>query len=136
MEIMDQHKSNLGLIVLAISIILGCVILTENKVTYKHEHASPYDESKIKLNGEMAGIAIPLEINTNSNDVTYNSELKIGEGQNLIVQLSNGTQEKIEGQDIVATYFHVSKLLKVEFLFNGRRFLKYYNAPIKWGNEI
>jgi hypothetical protein len=136
METKNQYQSNLGLIILSISIIIGCLILTGNKVTYKHEQASPFDESRIKLTGEIGGIGIPLSINTNSNDVTYYSVLEIGEGENLIIQLSNGTQEKIEGQNIVVNYYHVSKLLTVEFLSNGKRILKYYNAPIKWGNDI
>ena len=67
--------------------------------------------------------------------MTYNSKLEIGEGEKLIILLSNGTREKIEGQEIVARYFHVAKLLTVEFLLNGERSIQYYNAPIKWGNE-
>lgn len=135
MDIKNQLKSNLGLIVLSISIILGCFILTEKKVTYQGGLPFESNESKIKLTGDIGGSKIPLEINTNSNDVTYNTELKIGDGEKLIILLSNGTQEKIEGQSIVAKYFHVSKLLMVEFLLKEKKSIRYYNTPIKWSNE-
>jgi hypothetical protein len=137
MEPNNQLKSNLGLILLSVSVIIGCLLLREINVRHQYQDAPSYavNESKIRLTGDIAGLAIPVSINTNGNDVTYNSELKVGNGEKLVIQSSNGTQEIIEGQNIIAAYYHVAKLLTVEFVRDGKKSLKYFNAPIKWGNE-
>ena len=131
----NQFKSNIGFIILSVSIVIGCLILTENKVTYKDTSTpvSNFNESKVRLTGDIS--QLPLKINTNSNDVTYYSEIKVKEGEKLIIQLGNGSLDKIEGSNIVAQYHHISRLLTVESSLNGEKFIRYYNAPMKWRNE-
>jgi hypothetical protein len=133
---MNQIKSNLGLIALSISLIIASIVLTENKVTHRKAQNYGMDQSKINLSGDIAAYQIPIGINTNSNDVTYYSELKIGDGQQLVVELSNKTRETIKGQNIIAKYFHVAKLLVVRYESEEQEMLRYFNSPIAWGNEI
>lgn len=130
LEITSLLKRHLGLSLLSISIVTGCLILVNyfprDLTTY---HVPNNYENKIKLSGELGS---SLNINTNANDVTYHSKYTLADGEALVVQLSNGTTEKIQGKNIVATFYHVAKFLLVQSEEEGKNLFRYYNAPIKW----
>jgi hypothetical protein len=135
---MNQIKSNFGLIVLSISIVIASLVLSEDKEDTTYQGIKGYyglDESKINLSGDISGRQIPIGINTNGNDVTYNSKLELGNGQQLVVELSNRTEETIKGQNIIATYFHVAKLLVVSYESEEQKMIRYFNSPIAWRNK-
>lgn len=74
-----------------------------------------------------------MDLNTNGNDVTYNSELKIAEGDLEVI--SSGYQTvRIHGKNIVATFFHVSGLLIVEYEVGSDKIYRYFNSPVSWRN--
>ena len=133
MENNTKVKSQLGPIILAVAIILGCVILTEGKITHKAAPESNDYEKKVKLTGDVS--PVPIRLSTNGNDVTYYSELKIGNGEQLVVRLGNNDLVRITGENIVARFHHVARLLSVEYTNDGKKRLKYYNAPMAWWNE-
>jgi hypothetical protein len=134
METKKHFSPNVGLIILSLSLIICAVILTENKVTYA-DRALQNSLEQLKISGTPGGFQIPIGISSSSNDVTYKSEFRAGEGEKLHIVLSNGASETLEGENIVANYYHVSRLLIVHYDLNGVRIFKYYNSPVKWSNR-
>ena len=132
---MNLLKSSIGLIVLSGSIITAALILTQRKVTHPDTSYYTSDMNVHRITGDTPANRIPIGISTNGNDVTYNSELKIGKDEKLVIQLANGTKEIIEGKNILAKYFHVAKLLTVRYEVGELNMLRYYNSPIAWGNK-
>ncbi len=128
---MNRINLNIGLIVLSVSIVVSSILLTKNKMIYRE--TSNHGLNRIELTGNI--VADPIRINTNSNNMTYNSELKIAEGEQLFVKLLDGVTETISGENVVAKYFHASKLLTVTYKLKEKKMIRYFNSPITWGNK-
>ena len=133
MILKDQLKSNIGIIILSVSIIIASSILSDNKIENNAPIYSP-KERIVRLSGDYSEKTIPINISTNSNDVTFNYETKLINGESLVVELNNGNKYTIKGKNIVARYYLVSKLLMVESHVNDRKSIQYYYNPIRWQN--
>ena len=110
---MDLNKNNnLGLIILALSIVVSSIIISNNQSS---GISNPNIEQNHKISGEINGYQIPLQITSNSNDVTFKTETKLNGPSKLEIILSNGKIEVIQANDITTNFYHVSKFLVVEY---------------------
>jgi hypothetical protein len=120
---------NIGLIILA-----GC-IFTGFTMLYLKGPKEP-DVTVEGIGGmPQSNIIFPSSLNTNSNDVTYHTLYTPKEGLDLLVFMNSGPAERITGQKIEATYYHVSHLLMVQYELEGAKHFRYYQSPMKWYSE-
>ncbi len=140
-KIMENIKKNFGLVILSISIIISSAIITESITnTYKNMSYGKFNDG-IPLRVEHQMLEnfgrVSLGVNTNSNDVTYNSDLKIGEGENFYIKTApNNKLTIITGKNIIARFYHIGNLLTLEYETEQGKFLKFFNNPTEWGNKL
>lgn len=116
-------------LIIGISIIIGTLILSDGmERALKHDPLAPNSQF---LHHERNPL-YPINVKTNSDDVTYNSYLKVADGQKLSITLKSGAKREITGNNIKANFYHVGKLLVVDYQDkNGQQYIYMYE-PIAW----
>jgi hypothetical protein len=120
-------RKNAGMLVLSIVLVVCTIVLADQLGTLSrsvmHDETTPEQSDPMKM-----------DLTTNGNDVTYNTELKIGEGESLEIISASYQTIRIRGKNIIARYYHVSGLMTVEYDEGSDKIFRYFNKPVSWRN--
>ena len=112
-------------LLLSFSIIIAAIILSP-------ERAAP-KEGMVRTAAPAPDGHMSLNVESNSADVTYHTKTTLKKGTRLQIVLSNGGLKIVSGKNIVSNFFHLGRVLTVNWQdeHDGNQFF-YANNPISW----